>query len=469
MEDLAAADRARSTRLAIRHARMLWELGRHEDGIAATRAVVDRLGQDEPPLRFEAEATLAGLLNALVRPAEALEHLAVAESLLEHADLHWVARFHGIYGYCLGQLGRGAEARVHFATTVALAREHGEDDILLRTLNNHGNLELSTGTVPAARALYDEALAVAERTKNQRVIAWVSQNAALAALIGGDVEAAQGYLARSGAVEHRLPLIQRYVCAIALRIAVLTGAPREAERRATNAAFEAALAAHDEQSVAILSGALAYDALIDGRAAAAEEVVGRALAAGGLGDVPYWMLSAAARCGDAAVRARARAALASAAERPDALAARGLLALGDAREALRRRKREDATALAEQAAAAFRGAGWVLEEAEALEVAGRLADAVALFRRAGASAEVRRLTETESAAPRRRGEATLTVREREIVTMVVAGRTARAIADALVISERTVETHIASAYRKLGVSNRAELAALVGENEPVAD
>ncbi len=52
-------------------------------------------------------------------------------------------------------------------------------------------------------------------------------------------------------------------------------------------------------------------------------------------------------------------------------------------------------------------------------MAGRVAEAVALFRRIGAHGEVRRLTETERAAPRRRGEATLTAREREIATMVL--------------------------------------------------
>jgi DNA-binding CsgD family transcriptional regulator len=57
----------------------------------------------------------------------------------------------------------------------------------------------------------------------------------------------------------------------------------------------------------------------------------------------------------------------------------------------------------------------------------------------------------------------LTAREREIVNLVLAGRTAREIADALVISDRTVETHVASVYRKLGVSNRHELSALVDE------
>ena len=467
MDALTESDRVRSARLALRHVRMLWELGQHEASVTATQAVADRLGDGEPALRFEAEVTLAGLLNARIQASDALAHLIVAEPLLEHADTHWVMRFHGVYGYCLGLLGRGAEARARFVTTVALAREHGENDVLLRTLNNHGNIELKTGTVSAARGFYDEALAVAERTKNLRIVSWVSQNAALSALVGGDVESAQRHLARSESVEHRLPIIHRYICAIALRVAVLTGVARDGQRRETAAAFDEALAARDEQSVAILGGALAYDALAEGRAGAADEIVGRALGAVELIDTPYWIFAAAARCGDPDARAKARAALAGAAANPEALAAQGLLALADAREALRRRKRDEATRLAETAAELLRTAGWVLDEAEALEVAGRVADAVALFRRAGAAAEVRRLTETESAAPRRRGDAGLTPREREIVSMVLAGRTARAIADALVISERTVETHVASAYRKLGVSNRAELASLVAESEPV--
>jgi len=56
------------------------------------------------------------------------------------------------------------------------------------------------------------------------------------------------------------------------------------------------------------------------------------------------------------------------------------------------------------------------------------------------------------------GTAALTDREREIVRLAVDGQTALEIAKRLHISDRTVETHLANAYVKLGVQSRLELA-----------
>ncbi len=53
----------------------------------------------------------------------------------------------------------------------------------------------------------------------------------------------------------------------------------------------------------------------------------------------------------------------------------------------------------------------------------------------------------------------LTAREREIAELVCAGLTNRAIADQLVLSERTVEGHMRSMLAKLQLTNRTELAA----------
>ena len=53
----------------------------------------------------------------------------------------------------------------------------------------------------------------------------------------------------------------------------------------------------------------------------------------------------------------------------------------------------------------------------------------------------------------------LTRREREIAELISAGLTNRAIADRLVLSERTVEGHVRSTLAKLQLANRTELAA----------
>jgi len=53
----------------------------------------------------------------------------------------------------------------------------------------------------------------------------------------------------------------------------------------------------------------------------------------------------------------------------------------------------------------------------------------------------------------------LSTREREIAVLAAKGHASRAIADQLFLSVRTVNNHLQSAYTKLGVSNRGELAA----------
>ena len=78
-----------------------------------------------------------------------------------------------------------------------------------------------------------------------------------------------------------------------------------------------------------------------------------------------------------------------------------------------------------------------------------------VFEQLGARPDVERLARIVG-APRPGG---LSRREGEVLTLVAAGKTNRAIATELVISEKTVARHVSNIFAKLGLSSRAEATA----------
>ncbi|MBJ7456417.1 MAG: AAA family ATPase [Thermoleophilia bacterium] len=90
-----------------------------------------------------------------------------------------------------------------------------------------------------------------------------------------------------------------------------------------------------------------------------------------------------------------------------------------------------------------------------------------LFARLGAAPwEAQAASELRLSGGRRRASRdpdALSIQERRVAELVAGGATNREIAAALVVSHRTVEHHVASIYRKVGVSRRAELARVVAD------
>jgi len=78
------------------------------------------------------------------------------------------------------------------------------------------------------------------------------------------------------------------------------------------------------------------------------------------------------------------------------------------------------------------------------------------------SQAARRLPRPHSVSPRRAAKLAyggLTEREREVATEIAQGKSNREVAEALVVSERTVETHVGSILSKLGLTSRQQIAA----------
>jgi ATP/maltotriose-dependent transcriptional regulator MalT len=144
----------------------------------------------------------------------------------------------------------------------------------------------------------------------------------------------------------------------------------------------------------------------------------------------------------------------------------------------------DAVESLQKAVDHFHQAGWRLLEGRALALLGAalgaidrgraieaLDQAAAIFNET--SAVVRReealcaLGGLGAKGRRRRadlvGPASLSPREREVASLAAAGLSARQIAARLFIGERTVETHLANSYAKLGVTSKLELVRRSGE------
>jgi DNA-binding NarL/FixJ family response regulator len=117
-----------------------------------------------------------------------------------------------------------------------------------------------------------------------------------------------------------------------------------------------------------------------------------------------------------------------------------------------RSNRSASVRAAESARASARDRSAPLVEAIALELLDRRDEALAIYDRCGALASSRRLS-TKRNNP-------LSPREDEVAGYLRRGLTNRAIADAMTLSERTVEHHVASVFAKLGVRSRAEFLTL---------
>ncbi len=116
----------------------------------------------------------------------------------------------------------------------------------------------------------------------------------------------------------------------------------------------------------------------------------------------------------------------------------------------------------DRACIVVRYGSWLRRRRRLLAARPLLAEALGTAEAAGAAdlASVARAELTAAGGRRRRSgpeDGTLTAQQARVAELATAGATTREIAQALHVSPRTVETHLAAVYRKLGVQTKAEL------------
>ena len=423
-----------------------------------SRGVLEQARATEARLAIAWSAALCSLAStSLHRLSDGVAELQEAAAICAALPDEQLAEQIDVAGYvaqAAALLERTGVALDHARRGLRLAELTGQSPVIPGLLVLETNALFMQGSIAEALAVAENATEAAILTGNDQFAMWALWADAVVSSAAGETDralaSAREAVARCdrGAETFFSSLSRLHLAA------ALSAAGDAAAARVELAAFEAG----PDQRLLDLRGAHGWELLVQTQLA--------------LGD-----LEAAA---DSARTAEARARASALPQRTvTALCARAavLLAAGDAADAL-------AAARAAVAEAPSAGNPVLAARARALVGAslGRLGDrraAIAELEQAErslfacgalreadrAAQELRRLGRRSPRRPRRTspraGTDVLSAREREVASLVAAGKRNRDVAAALFVSEKTVESHLARIYDKLGVRSRAALAAIV--------
>jgi DNA-binding NarL/FixJ family response regulator len=373
-----------------------------------------------------------GLDTGLLERAETLEAGLPALRLHNRADVH-----RGVWARCTDDVDT---SRAAMRRCIARAREAGEDYMLLTFLSYLAATEELAGDFAAAGAALAEAEQVAA-FYDWPPSPWHLEPRCELLIAAGDLDGALSLAGGYLLDEESRSVPARFIGAcVRGKVSMWRGDAEAAVRHFEQAGRFAAQRDWVEPGVR---------SRIDHVLAEAYVAVGRT---GDAARISAWLAELGGRLG--------RPALTGDAHRIDALAA---AAAGDL---------EAAAEAAVAAVAAHQSSPLRLELARSLLVLGQIErrrkargqSRDALVRAGELAAQMGHrplLAAIEKELPRvaaQRSGTELTATERRVADLIAAGTTNRDAAAALFVSVRTIETHVASIYRKLGVRTRAELA-----------
>lgn len=439
----AGDDPLLSIRLAL--PRQYWLEANTPQSLACVERARSLLG-DRAESNSHVDALTTNYLTLMGRYAEAAPYAARADE----RELNAHAR-----GILLNQramlTAANGDAAASFAIfdAAAAVAQNVEDGYLLTIIwDDYANWATTLGRLDTARMCRERALFVAREQRIAWRVPYFSLRYAGLLVLHGENALARDLLAESALHDLQTPILRILAATIGAQLADATGDENLLARELDPVALETAFRSREPGWIGPLAAAYARVLTRRGATGAAAAIVGRALPFVHTPEHAGDLLALAARFGAAGDAGRARMVLQRRMRLPNAKVATAFAQLWETYDAARRRRPVVAKERAGKAARSFAGIGWKRFERIALEIAAPA-----------------RGTEPEPArrVPTALGDLrpALSARELEVAELVLRGQTNRAIADALAISEHTVESHMTSIFNRLGLRSRWQLLDLV--------
>ena len=451
----SAADAAR---LSLRLANAAYRFAGVETALARCRDAIDASAPAESS-RFAAEVLLATFEAHRGALDEAERHLDVADGFAGERDPAYVVRYHLARATVFAASGDSDAWRTSATACVEAAEAYGDRSLTANCWINFAGFAGEQADFVLAERGFARAIELADAYALGYSGAYARVAAAEVARLRGDLSGAHALIRAACSLAADAKIVQAYAASVGIPIALDVGDGALAERLAERDVLEAAFRSNLQGHFAPLAAAHAELLIARDNPEQAAALIASTLAMLRGSAYSGSALLTFARLGTRADAVLAAKIFAASPERRSPLTEL-YACLVDAFVAQYRSPGERALRVAREARSRAHRLGTPLLEALAYELEGEGERALAIYRAAGAARDAERLERPRRRAAGR-GDDGLTRREREIAVLVAAGHSNRDIANELVLSERTVEHHVAAALGKLTLRSRAELAAFI--------